>query len=446
MESILKQMLELVTTNPGNLAYHLVVAFSIVGTLPPALAQWRNTGFVQNRRMVIGLIVLLILQVFLFTASAFAWIVPLIARFLAPFDSLVTLLSLVIVIWMWVFPESSTPADIVTFFISVIAILLLVGILVWWRGQPEGTFYNASWADRIGEFISAGVILLGIFLLLLRRPNLWGIGLSMFGLLFVGHLLHYLAPNLNSDLPGWVRLSQMASYPLLLILPQRFTIGNLRMQNIQRAGGYALDPKTLKALLRLTGDLSHKTVYQDITFAISQIFQADFCLLLAPPDDHGLIALLTGYDRKKDQTITPAQLDSQLTPMLKQSLIRARSLRLPSSSTTTDLVGLGQSLGLQNTGSLLAGILKESGKPPAGGIVLLLPYTSRNWTVEDQNYLTHVADLLVPIFINAGKTLSAQEEDRSLRTQIEALSQNTEQLTNEKQDLRRQLEALRAEA
>jgi len=435
MVSFLQQIYSLLTTNPGNLTYHLVVAFSIAGALPAALNQWRNQGYPQSRRMIAGLSLLLALRVALFVSSAFAWNLPVFSHALVPIERAVTIFSLVFIIWLWAFPESSLLVDAVTFVFFLLFFLLFAFDLVWWMGQPAGAMYNASLPDRIGEIGALGLILFGCILILIRRPNSWGVGLSMLGLLFTGHLLHYLLPDPASNLPGSVRLAQMAAYPLLLMLPQRFSTGAAPAVSLPQ-----VDPATLKALLALSSETNPDLLYPDIARALAHLFQADLCLLVSPPDERGELQVRSGFNRPKDEVIAPLTINGRLTPMLKQALQRGRTLRLPSSSTSGDLLGLAQAVGLNQAGNLLAVPVKPDGKSTTLGITLLSPYSNRSWSTEDQNFLVYTASLVVPLLGKIGGASSPQGELSQIRARLLAAQQNLEKIQLEKDDLFRQFE------
>ena len=73
METLFQQILNLLTLPPGNLIYHLVLAFSVIASLQ---AVWigRHTGSNQHSgRLVFGLGMLLLGQAVLFFSSGFAW-------------------------------------------------------------------------------------------------------------------------------------------------------------------------------------------------------------------------------------------------------------------------------------------------------------------------------------------------------------------------------------
>ena len=74
MGAFFEQLLILLTTPPGNLVYHAVLAFSIFGALQASINHWRSSSFPQGRRMVVGLALLLLGQFALFAAAGLAWL------------------------------------------------------------------------------------------------------------------------------------------------------------------------------------------------------------------------------------------------------------------------------------------------------------------------------------------------------------------------------------
>ena len=120
MEAFINEIIIILTTPPGNLTYHLVVTFSVVGALLAAINHWRASGYPQDKRLVIGLSLLLALRLVLLVLAAIAWqgfINELIL--LPPVDRAVSLISLLLIVWLWAFPERSRLGDSGTLLISV---------------------------------------------------------------------------------------------------------------------------------------------------------------------------------------------------------------------------------------------------------------------------------------------------------------------------------------
>src|SRR5690349_11005464 len=108
----LSNLLSLLTTAPGNLVYILALAFTLLGAFPGAVLQWRVTGYPQSRRLLGGLSLLLAGQLALFTVSALVWANVLSANVLPTVDRAVLAFSLIWIVWLWAFPDSSRMGDI----------------------------------------------------------------------------------------------------------------------------------------------------------------------------------------------------------------------------------------------------------------------------------------------------------------------------------------------
>jgi hypothetical protein len=136
MGSFFQQISTLLLEPPGNLVYHLVIAFSVAGAFVGALNNWRSTGTVEGKRMVTGLGFLLFMRLALFVLVALAWQGLLNQRVLVPvLDRGINLLSLVIITWMWVFPRPSRSGDAATLLLCLIVVSLSTLSMVWWSAQ-----------------------------------------------------------------------------------------------------------------------------------------------------------------------------------------------------------------------------------------------------------------------------------------------------------------------
>ena len=100
--SLYEQVITLLTVPPGNLVYHLVLAFSIAGALPGALTLWLRSGVKEGRRMVIGLSWLLLSQVLLVFNAGLAQFFPDLNAWMPVLDRAAYAFSLIILVWLWV--------------------------------------------------------------------------------------------------------------------------------------------------------------------------------------------------------------------------------------------------------------------------------------------------------------------------------------------------------
>src|SRR5688572_19009412 len=405
MGASLGQIFSVLTEPAGSLIYHLILVFSIAGALQSAFVHWRSSEFPQARRMIFGLVMLLVAQIVLFLVSGIG-IQGLInlQLFLPPLDRAVTLFSLVWLIWLWAFPEPSRPADAGTWLLSLLVLSALGLSLAAYSTQSQFSSYNLTISDSYWQLASIGFSLLGLLLLAVRRPNGWGYGVAVFLLSFAGHLLYMMVGRTEGDFPGAVRLAHMAAYPILLTLPQRFPSPANRLTSVKQQDApvgerrkYSTDPKTFHALLALAGESQTDKLSQAITRAIAQTMLADLCFLIYLTDNNNQMQIVSGYDLIREENLEGGSLNKTVIPMLTNALQRGRPLRLPSSSTSADIKGLSDLLGLTSPGHLLSVPIVTQDKEPLGGVLLLSPYSNRLWSAEDQAFLTNIAVSLVPI-------------------------------------------------
>ena len=333
--------------------------------------------------------------------------------------------------WLWAFNDKLRLADAATVLLNLLVLAFFVLTLVFWVPPVEKSF-NTSVFDLIWQGFSLAVVLLGILALAIRRPNGWGNGLAMLLLAFIGHLLSLIWP-MDGDFPGFVRLTQMAMFPILLTLVQRFpAISSKRTPFISADDSevsasdrrrYSTDPKTLHALLSLAAEVDPNKISCAITRSIGQALLADLCFLVTLTEDKNL-NFKCGYDLIREENLEGVTADKDIFPKLSNAIQRGRSLRIPASSSSSDLKSLGQILNLDNPGHLLCVPITSHEREHIGGILTLSPYSNRLWSAEDQAYLTDVSDLFIPI-LERGERTSLLEAERD-KSRLEAQSAQNE--------------------
>ena len=221
MDTMLEQVLILLNSETGSLAYHLVLAFSIIGALALTQGQWEDSHSPRTKRNLTGLSLLLGMQLLLFVAAGLAWqaVIPG-EMLLPPLDRAVTLISLVLIVWLWAFPLPSSSADMGTLLLVLLILTGSVFSTLWWSGQAEGVLFNGSLPDILMQVGSLLVLFMGSLVLVLRRPPGWQMGLPMLLLLAVGPIAHFILLPYGENYPSIIRLTQMAAYPFLLVLPR----------------------------------------------------------------------------------------------------------------------------------------------------------------------------------------------------------------------------------
>jgi len=474
MQQLLKLFIEPITflaSPPGNLIYILAVVFTLIGSLQGAISQWRASGYPQARRMVIGLALLFVFQLVLFIVSGLMEQNLIAGRMLLPvIDRSVILLSLVWVIWIWTFPEPSRSADAATGLMSLLVLAALVfGGLAYSSGKPVPGSFNDSPQAFFWSLGGALVQALGLILLFTRKPANWGTGLAVIGLVFVGFVLDMLLPVVRGDFSGTVRFFTLAAYPLLLTLPMRFptpmsapqaravSIFQKKVEAQQRLATedrpsqavrerrrYSTDPKTLQSLLALASETDAAKINQSVSRSVAQALLADLCFLIYVGEDKNTLFIAAGYDLIREENLEGGLVNKDTVPMLANAVLRGRPLRLPASTTSSDLKGLSDLLGLPNPGNLL-NVPISTEKGVYGSILLLSPYSNRVWNADDQTFLTSIAASFVPI-VDRGRRIAEIEQDRN-RAKLgaeDALAQGA-RLQSSITDLNNQVDALKGQ-
>lgn len=452
----LEQTFTILSTPPGNLVYHLVLLFSISAALWQSWGHWLESRFPQHRRAVYGLVFLLLLQVGLFLLSALGWqgVVNL-PVFLPPLQRALSLLMLVWITWLWLFPEPSTVGDSLTMIVTVLVIAAGLLGLANWGETPPGTAYNQTFQATLWGWGTLLWLLVGIFLMIVRRPNGWGYGFAFLILNLLGQFLTLMLER-RGDYAGGVRLAELAAYPFLLTLSGRFPLARSHSQPLPRpAAGetpksetsmverrrYSADPKTVHALLDLTSDLQGGKLHAAMARAVSQVMLADLCFVIYLSEEGRQLVFAGGYDLIREEPVEGASVSRETVPMLASALQRGRPLRMPASSTSADVRGLAQLLGLEQAGHLLMVPIQDVEREVFGGILLLSPYSNRLWTAEDQTFLSNVAADLVPLLQRHRRILALEEQN----TQLTQLREKLNSLEGEKRALQEHIEALRSE-
>ena len=455
MSAFTSLILTQLTVPPGDLIYYIVLVFAVASALQSALNHWRASEFPQAKRAFVGLSVLLGAQILMFVLSGLGWQQIIEPRtILPPMDRAFIAFGIIWITWLYAFPEPNRGADAAATLLSLLILVILGVSLLTWQAQisdPQfaSSSYNQTLDDWLWQIGSLLLALVGIAILFIRRPDgMWnGVTLLFIGLLgHIGHLFFQIEGNYS----GIVRLAYMAAYPILLTLPQRFALPTQTISPSPRPitakqdtvnherRRYSTDPKTFHAMLALAAESNPTKVSQAVTRAIAQTMLSDLCFMIYLTDNNNQMIIAGGYDLIREDSLEGGSLNKGSIPMLANSLQRGRPLRMPASSTSADIKGLGDILGLTNPGHLLSVPILTPEKESMGGILLLSPYSDRTWTAEDQAFLSNIATSLVPIIKRSQNLNKLEAQADQARTQ-------TIQLERQVQELSQQLETARAE-
>jgi signal transduction histidine kinase len=408
----LTQLFDLLTSPSGSLVYFMVLVFCTVSALWWSYAQWKSTEFPQAKRTVIGLGLIFAAQVTMFIMGGLAWTGFVDPNVLLPvLDRAVVFFSVIWIVWLWAFPEPAGKADMGAIILSIVDGIALVASVIIRSQQFASVPFNDTNQSTVWSAAILALTAFGIGIIYYRRPNNFENGLAMLILIFAGFTLDLIFPASGGNYSGFGRLMLMAAFPILLTLPQRFpsptqalprqssVLTDEETNEAQPTDGegrplrerrrYSTDAKTLHALLDLAGETDPSKINDDITRAVAQSMLADLSFLIYL-NEHKQMVIASGYDLIREEKLDGIPLNKEAIPLLANAIQRGRPLRLPASSTSSDLRGLGELLGLSSPGHLL-NVPIANEHEPIGSILLLSPYSNRLWSADDQAFLSNIA-------------------------------------------------------
>lgn len=420
MGSLLQQIFELLTTATGTLAYHLVLSFTILGAFQVASHRLNphKDEVLVRRRMLTGFVCLFALQLVLFLFSALAWQQVLDGGYwLPPVDRAVILLSLVCILWMWIFPLPDFMGDIFTF---VLVIGLLIGVVFgfyWWQGQYPNLQYNSSWADFLAHVVALILLGVGCISLIVIRPASWVVGIVMLVLLAMGHIFHLLLPLTGSQYSGAVRAFQLTAFPLLFILAQRMNEKPVAV--FHQPGEEESLPGKINDLLwdhdfwftisRILTVNDIQELYQQAVEGAARLFGADICLFVISPNEGQQLKLVSGINRHTNQSLSNILLEVSQLPQVYSAFHNGKLIPISPTENTSDLQALNKLWGgeiFDDSFLFLPG--KGADDRTIGAMVLSIP-SGETRSEDQQAIMSGVVTVLVQ-FIARVKAIATQEE------------------------------------
>ncbi len=368
--------------NPTNLpitylGYSLLIILISSISLVKVFKKWQQGRFPQGFRMVQGLTGITILRIIVFLITYFSWQVePAFTHSLLVLDQAAHLLGLILILWLWAFPEPSREIDIG---VTVLSILIAIVVILQTIFLPSllegflGTF--PFW-----QFFSILLLVFGCGLIAIRKPNYWVYGLIMGGILFIGSLLSLLISNSE-----YLHLVQLTAYPLLLILGERFPIGDKPSPDLKQEDDdhqrqrVSVNYQTLDMIQKLFNEKDPTGILYKIAQTTCYLILADLTLVLDTPDEHGKIRIIAGYDLIREEPLQAITLESKNVPLLTNYIQRGKMLHIPASSTSRDLSHLSKMLQLSKPGHLLATPVHVPAANKTIGVVLFFPFLNRSW-------------------------------------------------------------------
>jgi signal transduction histidine kinase len=418
MDSFIQQTFLLLTTPPGNLVYHLTIVLSIAATIQTILVARRADHNRQTSRIMLGLFVMLFGQFILFLSTGLAWQGIAGPRtFLPLLDRAVFTLSILWIAWLWGYPEKSRPADVINAALNLILVIFLIISLTRWNSSTEAAFNNSllDWGWLLFSVVGC---IAGLLVLFLKRPEGWGTGAAMLFLALIGLVIHMGWGSITGDFAAPVRLALLCAFPLLPNISRRLHVTESTPTLVTTAvpdefpslkKRFTAESPTIYAWLQVSIYHQPEKIPFYLCRAMAQTMLCDVCMLISMPGTNEII-MHGGYDLVRDQEVGGTLLSIDKLDKLAEAVQNGRPYRWnDNGSFNLELKYLADAIDLGKSGSVLALPLKGA-EEVWGAIILMSPYTQRDWTSDDQNHLIGLMEPIMQLLKHAQQAAGAEVE------------------------------------
>lgn len=446
----MQSLLELLTQPPGNLVFHILLLFTLTFMLYAAVGQIRARGsaspFPRLHWAAIGLILgravlmiaSLLAQSGLFPARA---VLPPLERFID-----VVSLGLLAFAFVPLLVENARAGLLVASLNAALALIVYAAIApVWFEASRQSA---ASYSDQgfFWQIWALAIALLSAFVVLMRPRGQWGFIFAAFALLAAGHGLEFWLGTRQSDFTAWVRLSQIAAYPILAATVYSAYVGaqpEERSRPLSTARLLAAGPDpwpVIDAVRQIDGSADINLALQKVCASIAVNLRADLAAVGLPGGAANLVELVAIHHPGAAPP-PGAMFSLEEQPAVRRAIERRRTISIGPEDSATEISrsGLFGLLGSFVPGPLLIQPLVRD--PNVLGVLLVSnPNSGRAFSQTEIQLIRTYADFLSATLaalrqiealerrnVELSETLRQQSSElNTQRTAVESASQRTE--------------------
>ncbi|OGN89500.1 MAG: hypothetical protein A2Y88_06065 [Chloroflexi bacterium RBG_13_48_10] len=441
---IFAQIINFLETPQGNLIYSTILSLSSLGVL---VAFWYASGYgvsSEAKRVHRGLLCLFLFQVLLLVSTLLAWLGEVETHMFLPLlDRTIALLSLILIIWLWVFSGAKRGLNVFVIFLETLVLIAGIISFVLWLMLGAGLFFNNSTLGAYAYYLGFFLLAVGLLLLLWRRPNDWGAGILMLLIMLAGYLAQYFFPQPAGDYGWLVHIGEMIAFPILFVLPRRFLsnrhgIGSVDLEKSASTTTSILEARLIQSVIDLSSETSPQLYYQKLTRLVAELMYADICLLLMPPKSAGQLTFPVGYHALNDRVIDGFSVDGQKMPLLLNALQTGKALRINGAKAGSEAQTLTSELLLKHNAHLLQVPFHPKGSRTAMGILVLSKSSRPEWSEKDAQGLLEIASALSTSIGQLSRVLGQPSG-------VEADQQSLQRIRAEYDKLRQEFSQIKAE-
>jgi hypothetical protein len=161
-----------------------------------------------------------------------------------------------------------------------------------------------------------------------------------------------------------------------------------------------------------------------IAVTIGRIMRADICAVLSPPDEDGRIEINCGYDSKNEAVLEKVEFLSEQLARIQSANETGGVFNTTNLEDQEETSRVAQDLALGEAGPTLYIPVLNTKNELVAGVLLMSPYTGREWTDGDEYYIGILAKLLIYFFYQRKEMSNLKlqlEESRTLELEARDL-------------------------
>jgi signal transduction histidine kinase len=444
------EIANLLSVPPGNLVYHLTIAMALAVILSLAHVYKTRTALPTASAWILAAGTLLGLRLILLAFDGLGlWKNAEGGTLIPSFERFVSLSGLVAFLWLCKLP---TPKLSKLFFLIgaaiSIAVLILSPIFLHFFEASEP--FNHSKVDALWSLTSLGIALLASVSLLVMRPKDWDFAFGPFILLTLGIMLHISLGPWNGSTAGFVRLAEIAAYPLFAIYTAR-SLASTQFEVepqleiapvIPQSSNLMMFSEALSDLTALMQVQEQAELARQVVEVMAKRMDADHCLMVIPGEQKEKIMLVTGFDLQQKRHLRSKAIQSRDIPRIAEALQHRKKFQLQEQRAGHDLQTLKGILGQARIGPTMF-IPISTDNITFGGLILISSPSAGPWSSIDFEIVEMMA-MVLSRRLKELKSLKSHEDFRKGRERLAQTEQRVQALENEKNRLEQAMKALEA--
>ncbi len=448
--TIWDEALKIVTESPGDLVYYLVTLFALEAILAMAAGEWsRGRRTPQVRRWLLAGTGMLLTRGILMVVALLAWRGVLSApAVMPPLERFMDAAVLLLLAWAALPLTDEYPAVITALLVGSLLIGLVgytAAAAVWYKAVTDdpALVFNGYMQDTLWTVIALGLLSAIVLGILARRGDQWRLLLGIAVLMIVGHAAHLVnADESNINVAGWVRIANLAAYPLLAGLVYRRVLDwqhQALVTAVQKVPRQGLDWELLNTLQTVGASLDLDTTLVTAISVAGTALNAELCALGLPtePTHRNIELTLLHTPGRPAEDGSTFKLDQQ--SIIKRAIRTRRQVVMNTTDDTT--AELFELLGKTETGPLLVQPLIDD-RVIVGVLIMGNPDSKRYWTEEEQQLATILGRRLAIAIGNAQRFQQATWRADQLTRNLHQEEQETNQIRTELENSQKEAQKL----